>query len=105
MNNNVAELLDLQGKKALVTGAGGGIGAALARRLGEAGAHVLVHYRASKTQAEQVADEIRASGGQSSLVQAALDQDADVAGLVDAASEGGLAISLSTVQRFSPFIA
>ncbi|SDU38196.1 3-hydroxybutyrate dehydrogenase [Jiangella alkaliphila] len=34
--------LDLAGRRALVTGGGGGIGAAVARRLGAAGAHVIV---------------------------------------------------------------
>ncbi len=34
--------LDLSGRRALVTGGGGGIGAAVARRLGAAGAHVIV---------------------------------------------------------------
>ena len=101
MNNTVAELFDLRGKKALVTGAGGGIGSALARRLGEAGAHVILHYRSSKARAEQVADEIQTAGGHSSLVQAALDQDAGVAALVEAACEGGacsIVVNCAAVQ-------
>lgn len=40
----VAQLLDLTGRRILVTGAGRGIGAGIAARLAEAGAHVLVHY-------------------------------------------------------------
>jgi NAD(P)-dependent dehydrogenase (short-subunit alcohol dehydrogenase family) len=43
----VAELLDLTGRSALVTGGGRGIGAAIARRLGEAGAAVVVNFRTS----------------------------------------------------------
>jgi len=37
--------LDLSGKKALVTGSTGGIGLAIAKRLAEAGAHVIVNGR------------------------------------------------------------
>src|SRR6187401_1589807 len=39
------DLLDLTGRVAIVTGASQGIGAAIARRFGTAGARVVVHYR------------------------------------------------------------
>ena len=49
--------IDLTGKTALVTGASRGIGEAIARRLGEAGAHVLVAAR-SADRVNQIAGEI-----------------------------------------------
>ena len=49
--------IDLTGKTALVTGASRGIGEAIARRLGEAGAHVLVAAR-SADRVSQIAGEI-----------------------------------------------
>ena len=49
--------IDLTGKTALVTGASRGIGEAIARRLGEAGAHVLVAAR-SLDRVNQIAGEI-----------------------------------------------
>ncbi len=49
--------IDLTGKTALVTGASRGIGEAIARRLGEAGAHVLVAAR-SLDRVKEIASEI-----------------------------------------------
>ena len=49
--------IDLTGKTALVTGASRGIGEAIARRLGETGAHVLVAAR-SADRVRQIAGEI-----------------------------------------------
>ena len=54
---------DLSGKIALVTGAGRGIGAAIAQRLGANGATVIVNYRSSAEEAEAVAAGIREGGG------------------------------------------
>jgi len=60
----------LTGKTALVTGASRGIGAAIAVRLGQEGARVIVNYAASRERAEQVAAEIRSAGSQALLAQA-----------------------------------
>jgi NAD(P)-dependent dehydrogenase (short-subunit alcohol dehydrogenase family) len=53
---------DLTGKTALVTGSNSGIGAAIARRLAQEGATVIVHGRNAE-RAQQVADAIRSDGG------------------------------------------
>ena len=50
--------LDLSQQTVLVTGASRGIGAAIARRLGQSGARVAVHYARGKEAAEQLAQEI-----------------------------------------------
>jgi 3-oxoacyl-[acyl-carrier protein] reductase len=53
----------LAGQVALVTGAARGIGAAIARDLAAAGAHVAVNYRPQGTPGEAVVAEIVAAGG------------------------------------------
>lgn len=66
---SLAELLDLRGQVALVTGAGQGVGAATARYLAAQGAAVAVNdYRAER--AEAVAKEIQDQGGAAIAVQA-----------------------------------
>jgi 3-oxoacyl-[acyl-carrier protein] reductase len=64
--------LPLESKLALVTGASRGIGAAIAIRLAQEGASVIVHYSASKARAEGVLDQIRKAGGQAEAVGADL---------------------------------
>ena len=59
-------LPDLSGSVALVTGAGGGIGAGIAERFAVAGAAVVVHYRTSAERAAAVAADIVGRGGRPS---------------------------------------
>ena len=54
---------DLKGKVAVVTGASKGIGAAIAKSLGAAGAAVVVNYSSSKHGADRVVADIKAKGG------------------------------------------
>ena len=54
----VTNLLDLHGRVAVVTGASGGIGAGIARRLSEAGAAVVVHFNRQRDRAEYLAAEL-----------------------------------------------
>jgi 3-oxoacyl-[acyl-carrier protein] reductase len=60
----------LQGKVAVVTGASKGIGAAIAKHLGAAGAAVVVNYASSKEGAEKVVAEITSSGGKGVALKA-----------------------------------
>lgn len=50
-------------RTALITGASGGIGSAIARALVRDGFRVLLHYRSGKEKAEALAAELRAQGG------------------------------------------
>ena len=74
----------LSGKTALVTGSTDGVGRLVARKLGEAGAHVLVHGRDAERGARVVAD-IEASGGVAAFLAADLSALAEVRRLADAA--------------------
>ena len=66
------ELLDFTNKTVIVTGASQGIGAGIARRFGDAGANVIVHYRGGKAGADAIVAEINASNGKAVAIQAEL---------------------------------
>ena len=76
-------LSDLNGKACLVTGASRGIGAAAAKGLGACGAKVAVHYRSGKKEAQTVASEIKAAGGEAIVVQGDVAERGVAARLVD----------------------
>lgn len=79
---------DLAGRRVLVTGAGSGIGAALARGFAAAGAAVALHHHRSGPAAEALAEGIRAAGGAAIVLGADLTCRAEAARVVDAAVAG-----------------
>jgi 3-oxoacyl-[acyl-carrier protein] reductase len=75
----------LTGKVAVVTGASKGIGAAIATKLGAAGASVVVNYASDKAGAEKVVAAITAAGSKAVAVQGDVSKPADAQGIIDAA--------------------
>ena len=59
-----------EGKNALVTGGGRGIGAEIAKKLASEGAHVTITYVGSPAQAEEVVKDITSSGGTARAIEA-----------------------------------
>lgn len=59
----------LKGKTALVTGASGGIGKAIAIAFAKQGAFVAIHYRGNQEKAMEVLEEIHSMGGTAELFQ------------------------------------
>lgn len=94
----------LLGKKALVTGAGRGIGVEIARLLGREGAAVAVHYRGSRDGAENTARIIRDAGGIATVVQADLARETEAERLIHETRDslGGLDILVNNAAGFGP---
>jgi 3-oxoacyl-[acyl-carrier protein] reductase len=89
------------GRVALVTGAGGTLGGAVARGFGSEGASVLVGYRRSQQEAESVVAEIVAAGGAASAHQLDVTDQSSVLGFVEAAETtyGRIDVLVNTAGR------
>ncbi len=74
---------DLTGKVALVTGAGRGIGRAIALTLAENGVHVAVNFHTRRAEAEEVRSQIEALGQRSVVVGADVSLTAEVSSMVE----------------------
>lgn len=68
----------LLGKVALITGSSRGIGKAIALRLGQDGANVVVNYAGSADKAQEVVATLEAKGGKAIAVQADVSKVADI---------------------------
>jgi 3-oxoacyl-[acyl-carrier protein] reductase len=68
--------MKLEGKAAIVTGGGTGVGRATALELARGGCSVLVNYSKSKDDAEQTAADVRALGVKGLTIQADVSDDA-----------------------------
>jgi len=90
---------------ALVTGAVRRVGACIARTLHQRGCKVILHYRGSGTQAEQLAMELNGyRPGSASIVQADLADDGAIEGLVAEVKSqvGQLDLLVNNASRFFP---
>ncbi len=76
--------MNVDGRTALITGGGTGVGRATALALARLGCHVAVNYSRSEAEAEETAAAVKAVGVRSIVVQADVAQDADCRRLVDA---------------------
>jgi enoyl-[acyl-carrier protein] reductase III len=76
-------MIDLTGKVALVTGASRGIGRAIAVRLAQAGADVVVNFVKSRADADRTAEELATLGRKVAIVQADVSEPEDVTAMIE----------------------
>lgn len=94
----------LTGKIAIITGASSGIGRAIAERLAQEGATVVVNYHVNAEKARAVADGIQAKGGTALVMQADMSRVAEAQWLVqDTVKQlDRLDILINNAGRFIP---
>ncbi len=73
----------LKGKIAVITGAGRGIGKAIALQFAQYGSKVVVNYRSSIAQVEELLAIIKNNGGEAIAIQADVSREEDAKRLVD----------------------
>ena len=105
---NQEATMRLKDKVAIVTGAGRGIGRAIAIRYGQEGAKVVVNYSASETAADEVVAAIRGAGGEAIALKADVAIKAEVDGLVQAALDAfgriDILVNNAGICPFSDFL-
>src|SRR5579864_110302 len=96
--------MDLEGKVAIVTGAGSGIGYAIAERLSSAGASVCVNYLGYEDDAKALAARLP----RSIAIKADVSEPADVKAMVDATVKqlGSVDVLINNagLERSVPFL-
>jgi len=87
MSSTTVDTARLDGKVALVTGSGRGIGAAMAIYLARRGAKVIVNYANSQDAANKVVDEIKKNGGEAIALKADVGEPSQTAKLMEQSVE------------------
>jgi 3-oxoacyl-[acyl-carrier protein] reductase len=90
--------MDGKPRVAIVTGGSGGIGRAVAERLGTDGSAVVVHYASNRARAEEAVTAITAAGGQAIAVAGDVADETAMTALFDRAEEtfGGVDVVVHT---------
>lgn len=98
--------MKLEHKTAIVTGAGKGIGAEIARRLAEDGSAVVMNYVRDETTANKVVEDVEAASGKAIAVQADVGHPTGLSTLFDAAEAAfgqvDILVNNAGVMRLSP---
>ena len=92
----------LEGAVVVITGAGRGIGRAIARELGQGGAQIVVNYAHSKEPAEELVQWLREHGSQQAMaIQADVSDATQAASLINEAVQrlGRRIVSLTEIAR------
>lgn len=94
---HVTELLNLHGRRALVTGSSQGIGRSIAHRLAQAGASVILHGRKETNAIRELSDELTSMPGGCGLIFADLSTSKGCATLMQEVQEqyGGLELLIN----------
>jgi 3-oxoacyl-[acyl-carrier protein] reductase len=77
--------MNLEGKAAVVTGSGTGVGRETALALARQGCAVLINYSRSAAEAERTCEDVRALGVKSIAIQADVARDAECRAMIEAA--------------------
>jgi pteridine reductase len=94
----------LNGRAALVTGSAKRLGRAVALRLAQEGADVVIHHRASRTEAQSVVNEIEKLGRRAVAIAADLGNVSEIKRLFDETAKhfGRLDILVNSAANFLP---
>lgn len=101
--------MELDGKVAIVTGGGTGIGRATSLKLAQRGANIAVNYRVSRAEADATVDVCREAGVRAVAIAADVGDDADCRRLAEAAAnelgaDATILVNNAAMTKFVPHI-
>lgn len=91
-------MIDLKGKRALVTGSGRGIGRAIAVKLAECGAEVIVHGAGNVKKAQETVDIITAAGKKAGIFMADLSDPENVKDMIKKTGDVDILVLNASMQ-------
>ncbi|WP_457624111.1 SDR family NAD(P)-dependent oxidoreductase [Persephonella sp.] len=96
--------MEIKNKKILITGGARRIGRFLAQKLAEDGADIILHYRSSKSDAEEVAQNIKKTGREVYLIKADLEDIRQVEGMAYQILDeiGGIDVLINNASIYYP---
>src|SRR3972149_10321858 len=91
-----------ESKVALVTGAARGIGRSIALRLAEDGCRVAINYLRNEAAAQEVAEAIKAKGGEAILLQGNVGESGAAADVVGKVMQAGGRLDVLAIKAGTP---